>query len=68
MNLYRCEHSVQVSLNFKYYTHREILVEEIKQFYSWFQDISEEEKQRVLNNIIAKMSTIDTTIEDELPF
>lgn len=56
------------SLNFKYYTYKEILVEDIKQFYSWFQILSEEEKQRVLNNIIAKMSTINTTIEDELPF
>ena len=61
-------HTVVKSFNFKYYTKKDILVDDVKRFYTWLQRLSDEEKQRVLNNIIAKLSSIETKEEIELPF
>lgn len=40
----------------------------VKQFYKWFIKLSENLKTMALNNLKAKISNIETTIEDELPF
>ena len=53
---------------FRYFEHREIKQDAIKEFYTWFLALPDDVKSIVLNNIIAGIATIKTEIEDDLPF
>lgn len=54
--------------SFRYFEHREIEQEAIKNFYTWFLALPENVKSVVLNNIKARIATVKTEIEEDLPF
>lgn len=61
--------STIVKGDYKYYTNREVPCEILIAFEKWFSTLSADSKRLVLNNIIAKVSTIKIELpEDELPF
>lgn len=61
--------SVVVKGDYKYYPQREISCEVVTAFEKWYDTLSDDWQQLVLNNIIAKLSVVKIEYaDDELPF
>lgn len=59
--------SVFIPGTYRYYSRRNVYVYTLKQFYTWFTNLSEESKELVINNLNWKLSQIEIQYS-EIPF
>lgn len=57
-----------VKKGFKYYPKINIACSIVTDFLAWFEKLTNESKQLVLNNLVAKISTINIEYDDDIPF